>query len=100
MFAPMRPTPTKPMFMLSFPYFCHVERSRDISDYFPDLLELNRVRDPSTSVGMTKGLHTLPAKHGLHRFSPPTVVIAPCPGQTIVSCASVRILSIFYRSSS
>src|SRR3954463_657578 len=33
------------------------------------------------------------AKNGLCRFSSPTVVIGPCPGQMIVSFGNVRILS-------
>jgi hypothetical protein len=36
-------------------YFCHVERSRDISKYFWANQGQTTVRDSSTSLGMTSG---------------------------------------------
>src|SRR3954454_10097054 len=43
---------------------------------------------------------TLLAKNGLCRFSSPTVVIGPCPGQMIVSSGNVRIFSRLFCNAS
>src|SRR4029077_3625835 len=100
MFAPIRPTPTKPMFMLSFPYFYHVERSRDISDYFPDLLELNRVRDPhfgrddkgTSHPSRKKRIGPFLFPHRRHRAVPRTDDRLVRQGQDLFDIISQRVL--------
>src|SRR5437763_3261889 len=97
MFAPMRPTPTKPMFMLSFPYFCHVERSRDISNYFPDPLELEIPPFGRDDKGISypsckKRIAPVLFPHRRHRAVPRTDDRLVRQGQDLFDIISQRVL--------
>src|SRR5689334_1925475 len=65
MFAPIRPTPTKPMFMLSFSFPVMSSEAEISLATWLMVFEPIEVRDSSTSVGMTEntGSHSANIKH-------------------------------------
>src|SRR2546423_13438291 len=62
--------------------------------------EFRFAHDPNLHQTSSIKRQALPAKNGLCRFSSPTVVIGPCPGQMIVSSGNVSIFSRLFRKAS
>src|SRR5437660_7871061 len=61
---------------------------------------LRIIREKSVLICGDIQIYIFAAKNGLCRFSSPTAVIGPCPGQMIVSSGNVRIFSRLFRKAS